>query len=136
MKRATWVFALILTSTIVAANIGLAQPLLHVLHEVPFADKLCHFLVIGILTVLVIVSTSRLQAGNPVFVGLATMSALIVLATLEEVSQMAFPHRTFSYTDLLANYAGILLFGALTIVRTSRRTRTVDQKAASTPVSN
>jgi hypothetical protein len=37
---------------------------------------------------------------------------LLVAATLEELSQRAFPARTFDLGDLAMNIIGILLFGA------------------------
>ena len=41
------------------------------------------------------------------------VGALLVAATLEELSQRAFPARTFDLGDLAMNVTGILAFGAL-----------------------
>ena len=49
---------------------------------------------------------------------------LLVFATLEELSQRAFPRRTFDLGDLAMNVIGITLFGAAaaaTLVARSRR---------------
>lgn len=42
---------------------------------------------------------------------------LLVAATLEEVSQRAFPTRTFDLADLAMNVVGISVFGAVAIVK-------------------
>jgi hypothetical protein len=48
---------------------------------------------------------------------------LLVAATLEELSQRAFPTRTFDLGDLAMNLIGIALFGAAAAARLATRAR-------------
>ena len=55
---------------------------------------------------------------------------LLVAATLEELSQRAFPRRTFDLGDLAMNLTGITLFGAAAAARLAARSR----RARLTPI--
>jgi glycopeptide antibiotics resistance protein len=48
---------------------------------------------------------------------------LLVLATLEELSQMALPRRTFDLGDLAMNILGISIFGLAAVVAARLRRR-------------
>ena len=76
-------------------------------------DKLMHFLLIGSLAFLVNLSmrASTLSLG-PIGV-LRGSLILLVLATLEEFSQLMFSSRTFDLMDLACNIGGIIALGSL-----------------------
>lgn len=115
MKWFTLALPLLLVCVIVAANVGWAQPLLQVLHDVPFADKVCHFLLSGGLCYLVMATVSKVQTNNPLLLRLGAIAVLLALVTADECSQMWFSTRTFSVADLLSNYAGVLVVGVIAI---------------------
>jgi VanZ family protein len=70
----------------------------------PF-DKLGHLTLYGGLSFLAVAFFGRARRW-PVVI------CLLVAATLEEVSQRAFPTRTFDLADLAMNVVGISVFGA------------------------
>jgi VanZ family protein len=79
----------------------------------PF-DKLGHLGAYGLLAFLA-VSFFGYARRWPVVLG------LLAAATLEEISQRAFPTRTFDLADLAMNVAGIAAFGALAAAWSARR---------------
>jgi VanZ family protein len=115
MKGWAAVMALLVLGVILAADFGV----LHIarrIHEVPFGDKLGHFMLFGILNLLVILAV---RDSRPEIAGwrlAAVCSALLSgCAVIEELSQRCIGGRTFSYGDMLANIAGILFFGAMAL---------------------
>jgi VanZ family protein len=80
----------------------------------PPLDKLGHFAAYGALSFLA-VSFFGYRRRWPVVVW------LLVAATAEEMSQCAFPTRTFDLGDLAANVAAISLLGALAVALQARR---------------
>lgn len=80
-------------------------------NAVPFGDKAGHVVLIGVLAGLLNLATQ----GRCVRVGRLRVhlgGALIgLIMTLEELSQIWIPNRTFDAGDLLANYLGVALAG-------------------------
>jgi hypothetical protein len=110
----------------VAANFALAfyaPALTGFVNQLPGRDKTAHFVVMGLFAALVTHSI-RGQRGRigPVEVPLG-IPLVLVLVTLEEVSQIWLVHRRFALDDLMSSYLGVLCFGALTWFATSRRSR-------------
>lgn len=97
---------------VVAANLGLLPRMLGNAYDLPAFDKVAHFLLIGTLAFLADGAlVRRLRLGG---VSFPMGSALVTIAvTLEEISQLFLRHRTFSLTDLLCDYAGIVVAVAL-----------------------
>lgn len=83
------------------------------IHSVPGADKICHFLLIGGLAFLANYSLRcrTFKIGTKSFLLASVIVAILV--TLEEVSQLFIPSRTFDLLDLLFDYLGIWTFGKL-----------------------
>lgn len=77
----------------------------------PYEDKIAHFFLVGALAFLVNLSLSLSQVKIGSFKILTGSLLLMIFVTLEEGSQAWFPSRSLSWSDLLANYAGILCFG-------------------------
>jgi len=112
----TLLYGLMCAGIIVAANIPAARNLFASLKQVPCADKIAHFFLIGILSLLL---NSALNAATVRFAGRTFLKGnlfLVVLATVEELSNLIQPHRTCSWMDLLFNYLGIFAFGWLSLV--------------------
>lgn len=96
---------------ILAANDALPT-FIQQFYDFRYGDKVLHFFLIGSCNGALILLAHKNRPADPKRVILITTISL-VLATLEEFSQRAFPHRTFSYKDLAANYMGIVSFGAV-----------------------
>ena len=78
-------------------------------------DKAMHFVLVGLLAFLVNLSLqAKLIHWKKFWVPLGTL-CLLILATVEEFSQMFLVHRTFDLLDLFFNVSGILLLGWLAI---------------------
>ena len=94
--------------TVYAANTQrMFLPILTWIHQAPGSDKVCHFLLAGGLAVAV---NWLLNCRSLGIIQLGTVICL-VLATLEECSQIWIPNRNFDLWDLTMNTLGILLFG-------------------------
>jgi VanZ family protein len=110
-----WLFLAQLVLVVLAsvmATLGVFPP---VIFRAPF-DKVGHLFAYGLLAFLGVGFFGSARA-RPVVV------FLLLAATLEELSQLALPHRTFDLGDLAMNVAGICLFGALSAARISARRR-------------
>jgi len=110
MKWLTILFTLFIILIIVLADSG-NLGILNLVNRLPFADKVGHFILYGILALLINLTFFRsfpLQSRKQV----AVISGLILalLIGLEEFSQRNFPSRTFSLGDLAASYLGLIFF--------------------------
>jgi len=85
------------------------------LQRSPF-DKVGHLIFYGGLSFLGVGLFGRARRW-PCVIG------LLVFATLEELSQRAFPRRTFELGDLVMNLIGIAVFGALAAATLAARAR-------------
>ena len=73
-----------------------------------------HFLLFGILSFLLNKSALvLLPKHNPTRTILTVSLFLSIIIGLEEWSQSLFPARTMSFTDLIASYAGVIVFAVL-----------------------
>ena len=94
-----------------AADLGAAGSLLSAVHAMPGGDKIAHFLLVGILSLLVNLTlrSASFRVG-PVRLQYGTI-ALLTLSIIEESSQRWLASRQFSLGDMAANCAGIVVFG-------------------------
>ncbi len=112
IKILTLIYVLILVGIIFLADIN-GTNYFSFIRNVPFGDKIGHFLLMGMFSFLLNLAlkakTSRLWFFRYL------LGSLIVfgLVTLEEFSQIFVRGRTFDLTDLIANYAGIFIFGEI-----------------------
>lgn len=117
MKWLTLLFGLFIILIIVLADTG-NLGMVYGITRLPYADKAGHFLLYGILALLVNLTLFR---GYPsqsrkrvaVFSGLI----LALLIGLEEFSQQYFADRTFSLSDLAASYLGVIAFSWIAVKR-------------------
>ena len=102
-------FALFLLQVIRIANAGEGKRYWSFLTELPYGDKLGHFLLMGTLCLLLNVALGcrrvKLFAGWRVLLGTVIV---VILVTGEEFSQIFLPNRSFDLIDLLADMLGIM----------------------------
>lgn len=123
MKWIAVSFALLVAAIGVLASLGADSFVFRWSKAVPRGDMVAHFLLIGMLALLINCAfrTRRVRFG-PVAMHRATI-VVAALVTIEECSQLWVPNRSFSLSDLAANWAGIVVFGemVLRVVRWSLR---------------
>jgi len=115
MKWLTILFALFIILIIVLADTG-HLGILQTINRIPFGDKTGHFVLYGILTLLINLTLfrsvpTRQRMRTAVTIGLI----LALLIGLEEFSQRNFSSRTFSLGDLAASYLGVVFFSWLAL---------------------
>lgn len=113
MKWLTVLFTLFIILIIILADTG-HLGVLAVLYHIPFADKVGHFVLYGILALLINLTLFRavpLQTRK--WVAILDGVILAFLIGLEELSQRSFSNRTFDLLDLSASYLGLIFFSWL-----------------------
>jgi polysaccharide biosynthesis protein VpsQ len=118
------VYILVLAGIVVLADVRETQYLFKPIKRLPYGDKIGHFLLMGFLSFAVNLvlnaRTVRLWRIN------LLVGSLVVLTvvTIEEFSQIFIRGRSFDYTDLIADLAGIFIFGEaarLVLRKTAKR---------------
>ena len=115
MKWLTILFGLFIILIIVLADTG-KLGILGIIYTIPYADKVGHFILYGILTLLINLTLFRsVDPQRRRRVAVISSLILALLIGLEEFSQQNFPHRTFSLGDLSASYLGVVFFAWMAI---------------------
>jgi VanZ family protein len=93
---------------IVQADLGIDNPFVQFVHQIPWGDKIGHIFIFACLTFLLNHALS--YASFKLFrVKLLTGSMLIFcFALAEEFTQLFFPTRTFDFGDILSDLVGII----------------------------
>ena len=102
-------FGLALIFIIISAEFGLTQVFFGPLYRFPNGDVVGHLLLLGGLSFLVNLGFPLSRFKQP-----PLLKSCLILAgfiTLEEISQIFIPNRSFSLVDLAANLIGIFGFG-------------------------
>ncbi len=121
MRWITVLFVLLIVLIIVAADLNQLPRAVRELYNFPGGDKVGHFVLMGLLSLLVNVSAlATFPERGARRTVLFTTLALATLIGLEEASQALFRSRTVSFADLLSSYAGITLFAFLAYLWRSR----------------
>lgn len=117
MKWLATLFVLFIVLVILMANTGVLAQYVGFVYRVPWGDKAGHFILYGILTLLIDLSLFRARPHQSRRL-LAVKSSLILalLIGLEEFSQQLFAYRTFDLVDLLFSYLGVACFSVLAVV--------------------
>jgi len=111
IKIVAVIYIFILAGIVVLADVRETQFLFEFIGRLPYGDKIGHFCLMGMFSLVVNLAldarTVRVWKLNYL------LGSLIVLAivTAEEFSQIFVRGRSFDAGDLLADAAGILLFG-------------------------
>jgi uncharacterized membrane protein len=110
---ATLGFLLLLISIVLLADAGKLPWFIGVLYAFPNGDKIGHFILMGLFSLLINLS---LKACLKKFTFKHICIGVIIptiLVTIEEISQSFFISRTASWEDLACSFAGILFFGLM-----------------------
>lgn len=101
--------------TIYQVDKGITPAPVAIVKQIPFGDKVAHFLIYGLFAFVVCFATDfhRTSWMKKEFL---TGSALILFfAILEEFTQIAFVTRNFDLIDMLCDVVGVFLFTKLAI---------------------
>ena len=110
MKWLTILFTLFIILIIVLADTGNLGALAVVYH-IRYADKIGHFVLYGLLSLLIDLTLFRsLPPRKRIWAVAVSGLILAFLIGIEEFSQQSFPNRTFSLSDLTASYLGVIFF--------------------------
>ena len=118
MKRFAIIYGLLLILVVVLADTRHLGPL-KALYDFPLGDKVGHFLIFGLFSLIVNLSILEPRTNSVIQTNenygnnrLALKTSLIIsaFAGLEELSQLLFPSRNSSVFDLIASCLGIAFF--------------------------
>ena len=113
MKILLVVYILILAFIIFLADRKGTQYMLRFVGNIPYGDKLGHFLLMrGFSFLLNLVLNARTVSLWKLRYLLGSL-IVVTLVTLEEISQIFVSGRTFDWSDLVFDYLGIFLLGEL-----------------------
>lgn len=113
IKILTAFYLLIIVGIIIAADIKSTSYLLGFVGNVPYGDKIGHFVLFGVLAFLADFSFGMRNFTFGRFGYLIGSLIVLIGITVEEFTQIFMRGRTFSWVDLLCGYAGIFFFGEL-----------------------
>ncbi|MFZ5882677.1 MAG: VanZ family protein [Chloroflexota bacterium] len=115
MKYLAVLFALFVAAVIVLADGG-RLGILRFVNGIPFGDKLGHFLLFGVLTLLLDLTLFRSRPDlNPNLTALRVALTLALIIGLEEFSQRYFASRSFDLVDLTFSYLGVVFFSWMSV---------------------
>ena len=115
VKWSAVLFSLFILTVIILADVG-KLGMLGFIYEIPYGDKAGHFILYGILTLLIDLALFRSLPNRPRNrIAVTNGLILAVLISLEEFSQRYFATRTFSLVDLGASYLGVIFFSWLAL---------------------
>ena len=87
------------------------------IHKVPWGDKAGHFILYGILALLLNLALFRARPDqSPTQLVVKCNLTLALLIGLEEFSQQFFANRTFDLIDLTFSYLGVVCFSTVAVV--------------------
>jgi polysaccharide biosynthesis protein VpsQ len=115
MKWLTILFSLFIVLIIILADQN-KLGFLKVIDQIPFGDKVGHFVLYGTLALLLDLTFIRsLPRRSPRLVAVSIGLILAVLIGAEEFSQRYFPSRTPDLVDLTFSYLGLIFFSWLAL---------------------
>ncbi|MDI4650633.1 MULTISPECIES: VanZ family protein [Pseudoalteromonas] len=95
------------------ANTGQKSVFFELVAAIPYGDKLGHFCLFGLLTLFINLAfkfKTMTVAGRPIYLAVLIVSTFVIL---EELSQYFVESRTLDFVDLIADFAGIAVFSAI-----------------------
>lgn len=115
IKWGAVLFALFILLIIVLADLG-ELGFLRFINRIPLGDKIGHFVLYGILTLLLDLALFRSRSHlNRRLLSLRIALILALLIGLEEFSQIFSPNRSFDLVDLAFSYLGVIFFSWLAL---------------------
>ena len=117
MKWLAILFTLFILLVIVLADAGILAHYVGFVYKLPFADKTGHFILYGILALLIDLALFRVHPDQSRW-RIAVWSGLVLslLIGLEEISQQGFSSRSFDLMDLTFSYLGVAFFAWVAIL--------------------
>ena len=109
----TLVYVIFLAAIIFLAGRKGTRYLLNFVGSIPYGDKIGHFVLMGILAFLVNLLLRLKTFGVGKVRYLAGSIIVLAVVAAEEISQLFISGRTFDFTDLIADFLGILFFSEL-----------------------
>lgn len=110
MKWLAILFCLFIIGIILLADLGMLG-FLGILNQIPYGDKVGHFILYGVLTLLLDLTLFRSRPHlRPGLIALQVALVLALLIGLEEYSQQFFAKRSFDLVDLAFSYLGVIFF--------------------------
>ncbi len=120
MKRLAVLFGLFILAVIILANLGMLGAL-GFLNEIPFGDKAGHFVLYGILTLLIDLALFRSRPDlSRRLLAFRVALILALFIGLEEFSQQFLSNRSFDLVDLAFSYLGVIFFSWVAIKSVGR----------------
>ncbi len=119
MRRFAFLVIIVVAVVSLLASLGYGPRLFSWVNDIPGRDATCHFLLMGLLSLSVNLAFWRSEVRGR-RLGVLGCTALVLIAiTLEELTQILIPARAFSFRDLFASYAGILIcaFAAAIVIQ-------------------
>ena len=113
MKILLIVYVFVLAVIIFIASRRGTSYLLQFVGNIPYGDKLGHFLLMGGFSFLLNLVLDARAIGFLKFKFLLGSLIVLLVVTLEEISQIFVAGRTFDQSDLIFDFLGIFLFGEL-----------------------
>lgn len=113
MKILLIVYVFILAVIIFIAGQKGTRSVLNFVGNIPYGDKLGHFVLMGGFSLLLNLVLSAKTFGVGKIRYLLGSLIVFVVVTLEEISQIFVSGRTFDRDDLIFDYLGIFVFGEL-----------------------
>lgn len=113
IKILTIVYVLILAGIIFVANTKSTRYLLKFIGDIPYGDKIGHFVLMGGFSLLLNLTLNGKSVGFGKIRYLLGTLIVLVVVTVEEFSQIFVRGRSFDWGDLIVDYVGIFLFGEL-----------------------
>lgn len=115
MRWLAVIYSLIIIFIIIVADSGQYRFIFQLVHQVPFGDKFGHFILIGLLALVINLALQgrKIQVFNYSLLQGSVIIAILVM--LEELSQFFIKNRTFDLGDLLFDFIGIVVSGYVTV---------------------
>jgi len=111
MKLLSIAFGVFILAVILLADLGRLPGGIRVVYDFPYGDKVGHFILYGVLALLIDLTFFRALPRHSVLViAFVTGLTLALLIGLEELSQRFLVSRTYDFLDLTASYAGVAMF--------------------------
>src|SRR5215207_3138569 len=115
MKWLTVLFALFILLIIVLADTD-RLGILKLVNTLPLGDKVGHFILYGILALLINLTLFRSRPSQSrTSIAVISGAILALLIWIEEFSQQYFSSRTYSLSDLIAGYLGVIFFSWMAV---------------------
>ena len=113
IKILTAVYVCVLAVIVFLADKRTTQYLFKAIRNLPYGDKIGHFLLMGFFSFLLNLALSARTVSAWKFRYLLGSLIVLTVVTAEEFSQIFIRGRTFDLGDLAADFLGIFLFGEL-----------------------